>query len=384
MLTAQQIVSFYSNKKGLVMDFNQFYNSNFVKNHLQHDAMLQSNGSIDFSRAVSFEISKELYAEADAKGMTLTELLESDEYDPSGINSPLDAFERQLVLAGIKLAGKSSTTVEQFYQQAPALLPEFMMREVKKGMSMRPELGKLIANTTTIASNSYTPFYINTDNSSKFSLRPIGDGSEVPQLLVTEQNHAVNVVDYGLALKTSYKALRYRTTSQFRVLLWYIGFKIQTDKIGLLVDCIINGDGNNNSASVVNTASTGTLTYDDLITLWSNFSPFEMNTIICHVNQLKSILTLSEFKDPMAGYRFQNSGELFSPLGAGLVRSDEVPTDLVIGLDNRFAVEEVITQPLMIEYDKVIDQRFEEAVISESVSYAKILKEAAIVLDTNY
>ena len=366
------------------MDFNTFFNSAFVKNQMQNDNLLNSFGSVDLSRAASFEVSKELYAEADAKGMTLTELLESDEYDPSAMNSPLDAFERQLVLAGVKLAGKSSTTVEQFYQQAPALLPEFMLREVKKGMSMRPELGKLIANTTTIASNSYTPFFINTDNSSQFSLRPIGDGSEVPQLLVTEQNHAVNVVDYGLALKTSYKALRYRTTSQFRVLLWYIGFKIQTDKIGLLVDCIINGDGNNNAASVVNTASTGTLTYDDLITLWANFSPFEMNTIICHVNQLKSILTLSEFKDPMAGYRFQNSGELFSPLGAGLVRSDEVPTDLIIGLDNRFAVEEVITQPLMIEYDKVIDQRFEEAVISESVTYAKILKEAAIVLDTNY
>ncbi len=366
------------------MDFNQFYKSQSVLNQMQNEELFQSAGNIDLSRTASFEISKELYSEADTKGCTLSELLESDEYDPSGFGSPLDAFERQLLLAGVKLSGKSPTTVEQFYQQAPALLPEFMLREVKKGMSMRPELNKLIANSTTVASNSYTPFYINTDDTSKFSLRPIGDGSEVPQLMVTEQNHAVNMVDYGLALKTSYKALRYRTTSQFRVILWYIGFKIQTDKIGLLVDCIINGDGNNNAASTVNSALTGTLTYDDLITLWSNFAPFEMNTIICHVNQLKSILTLSEFKDPMAGYRFQNSGELFYPLGAGLVRSDEVPTDLVIGLDNRFAVEEVITQPLMIEYDKVIEQRFEEAVISESVTYAKILKEAAIVLDTNY
>jgi hypothetical protein len=74
--------------------------------------------------------------------------------------------------------------------------------------------------------------------------------------------------------------------------------------------------------------------------------------------------------------------ELFNPLGATLVRSDEVPTDSVIGLDKRFAVEEVITQPLMIEYDKVIEQRFEEAVISESVSYAKVIREAAVVLDT--
>ncbi|UCG60694.1 MAG: hypothetical protein JSV52_10195, partial [Candidatus Zixiibacteriota bacterium] len=260
----------------------------------------------------------------------------------------------------------------------------FMLREVKKGQAMRPDLGRLVASTTTVASNSYTPFHINTDDTSRFSLRPIGEGSEVPQLIVTEQNHAVNVADYGLALKTSYKALRYRTTAQFRVLLWYIGFKIQTDKIGMLVNTIVDGDGNDNAATVINSEVSGTLAYDDLISLWAGFSPFEMNTIICHQDKLKAILTLEEFKDPMAGYRFQNTGQLFSPLGSTLVRCDHLLSDYVIGLDNRFAIEEVVTQPLMIEYDKVIDQRFEEAVISESVTFAKVLKEAAIVLNTNF
>jgi hypothetical protein len=75
---------------------------------------------------------------------------------------------------------------------------------------------------------------------------------------------------------------------------------------------------------------------------------------------------------------------MFSPLGASLVRSDEVPTDYVIGLDTRFAIEEVITQPLMVEYDKIIEQRFEEAVISESVTYAKVIKEASVILDTSF
>ena len=152
----------------------------------------------------------------------------------------------------------------------------------------------------------------------------------------------------------------------------------------MLVNTIINGDGNSNDASTVNTDTSGTLTYDDLVTLWAQFSPFEMNTIICHIDQMKVILKMDEFKDPLAGFRFQKTGELFNPLGASLVRSDEVASDLVIGLDNRFAVEEVITQPLMVEYDKIIEQRFEEAVITESVTYAKVLKEASVILDTVY
>ncbi len=366
------------------MDFNEFLQSGAVANLEQDGRNALNHSSVDLSRASSIEINKELYTEAEARGMSLSELLECDEYDPSVGGSPLDAFERQLALAGVRLGGKSPTTVEQFYQQAPSLLPEFMLREIKKGQAMRPDLNRLIASTTTVASNKYTPFNIDTDNDSRFSLRPIGEGAEIPQLLVTEQNHAVNVADYGLALKTSYKALRYRTTAQFRVLLWYIGFKIQTDKIGMLVNTIVDGDGNDNAATVINSADAGTLTYDDLISLWSSFSPFELNTIVCHRDKLKAILTLDEFRDPMAGYRFQNTGQLFSPLGAALVRSDEVSSDYVIGLDNRFAVEEVVTQPLMIEYDKVIDQRFEEAVISESVTFAKVLKQAAIILNTNH
>ena len=340
------------------MDFNEFLRSNASGELSREGTADNVTGPVDLDRAAAIEVNKDLYLEAEGRGMTLSELLETDEYDPSPGGSPLDAFQRQLALAGVRLGGKNPSTVEQFYQQAPALLPEFMLREIRRGQAMRPELGRLVANSTTIASNSYTPFFINTEDKAKLSLRPVGEGAEVPQLLVTEQNHAVKVADYGLALKTSYKALRYRTSTQFRVLLWYVGFRIQTDKIGMVVDRLLNGDGNDNAAAVINANQSGSLTY--------------------------AILTLDEFKDPMAGYRFGKTGDLFSPLGATMVRSDEVPSDSIIGLDSRFAVEEVITQPLMIEYDKIIEQRFEEAVISESVTYARVLKEAAVVLDTVY
>lgn len=363
------------------MDISQFLHSTAFSSLDKTDSEKRPSGSIDLSRATSVKIDRDLYQEAEGRGMSLSELLECDEYDPSPAGCPLDAFERQLALAGIRLGGKSATTVDQFFQKAPTLMPEFMTREIRRGQNMRPELKKLIANSTTVASNRYTPFFIDTSNDSKFSLRPIGDGAEIPQLIVTEQKHSVNVQDYGLALKASYRALRYRSTSQFRILLWYIGFKMQSDKIGMIVNTILSGDGNNNAASVINSAATGSLTYDDLITLWASFSPFEMNTLVCHIDTMKTILTLNEFKDPLAGFRFQHSGDLFSPLGSTLIRSDEVPTDQLIGLDNRFAVEEVITQPLLVEFDKIIEQRFEEAVISESVTYAKVIKESSVVLD---
>ena len=344
----------------------------------------EATGPVDLSRASEIDISRETYLEAQSRGMTLSELLETDDFDPSPAGCPLDAFERQLALSGVRVNGRNSSPVDLFYKNASALMPEFILREVRKGQSMRPELSRLLSGSTTINSNRYTPFYIDTSDTETFSLRPVGEGAEIPALTVTEQKHSINVQDYGLALKTSYKTLRHRSTAQFKVLLWYIGFRLQNDKIAMAVNTMLNGDGNDNAAATVNSSASGTLGYADLVKLWAEFSPFEMNHMVCHIDTMKTILALDEFKDPLAGYRFRRTGELFTPLGATLVRCDNIASDIVIGLDSRFSVEEVISQPLMVEFDKIIDQKFEEAVISESVSYAKVVKEAAVVLDYNY
>lgn len=339
--------------------------------------------SVDFTRAKKLDVTRDLYMEAQARGLTLTELLEQSEYDPSPSGSPFDAFERQLALRGLRTSGRNPVTVEMFYRGAPALMPEFMMREIRRGMNMRPELGRLLASSAQIGASRYSPIKIDrTSNDAALSLRPVGDGAEIPSVNVTEQNNTIVVPDYGLNLKVTYKALRYRSMAQFKVLLWYIGYRLQSDKVALVVNTIINGDGNTNSATVVNTDVTGTLDYDDLVKFWNEFYPYQPNILICHKDKIRSILTLTEFKDPMIGFSFQANGEITSPLGATLIRCDEVPTDYVIGLDNRFAIEEVVSQPLMVEYDKVIEQKIEEAVISESIAYAKVVKDASLVLDS--
>lgn len=343
------------------------------------------DGPVDLSRATEIEVTRDSYLEAQAQNLSLSELLETEEYDPSPVGSPLDAFDRQLAARGVRISGKYPATVELFYQTAPALLPEFMRREIARGMNMRPGLKMLVASSASVPTSRYTPFAVDTTAAdTDWSLRPVAEGANVPAVVVSEQLHTITVPDYGLVLKASYKSLRHRTTDQFKVLLWYIGYRLQTDKMALLIDVIRNGDGNDNAAEVINTDVSGTLDYDDLVKFWAELHPFEMNTLVCSKEAIRTVLNLSEFKDPLAGFKFQSTGELVSPLGARLVRCDEAPDDLVIGMDHRFAIEEVITQPLTIEYDKIIEQRIEEAVISESVAYAKVIKDAAKVLDSSW
>lgn len=349
---------------------------------LQDDVL---SGPVDFSQAAKVKVDKDLYLEAQKRGLGLSEMLELPEYDPSPAGSPLDAFERQLAYHDLRTGGKNPVTVEMFYQTAPALMPEFMMREIRRGQNMRPELKRLIASTSGVNTSRYTPFHIDTSaTDSNLSLRPVGEAAEVPAILVTDQANTIVIPDYGLTLKVTYKALRYRTMAQFKVLLWYIGYRLASDRVALAINTIINGDGNDNAATVVNTDVSGTLDYDDMIQFFNEFFPYQPNVMVCHKDVIHTILNISEFKDPLIGFKFQTSGEITSPLGATLVRCDEVPSDYVVGLDYRFALEEVFAQPLTVEYDKVIEQKLEEAVISESVAYAKIIKDSSLVLDISW
>jgi hypothetical protein len=366
------------------MDFEELINCKMPEEliAIQED-VIRNDANVDLSRAKQIDVDRDMYLEAQARNMTLSQLLETDPYDPSQAGSPLDAFERQLALKGVRTGGNQPSTVELFYRNASMLLPEFIMREIRHGMSLRSDYSRLPAASTDVPSNRYTPMYIDSSATDEdLSLRPIGEGAEIPQIVVTEQKNTVTIPDYGVALKASYKSLRHRTTSQFKVILWYIGFRLQSDKVSLVTDVILNGDGNGNPAQVINTDSSGSVDYDDLVKFYLEFYPYQMNTVICHKTMVRTLLNLAEYKDPSIGFKFQTKGEMVSPLGATIIRCDDCPADSIIGIDNRFAVEEVKSQPLMVEFDKIIEQKFEEAVISESVSYAKIVPEASLVLDT--
>lgn len=366
------------------MDFNNF--DAFSQHALPLAAAERPNpGGVDFAQTAKIRVDKDLYVEAQNRGLSLSELLELPEYDPSPAGSPFDAFARQLAYHGLRTGGKNPVTVDMFYRTSPALMPEFMMREIKRGQTMRPELNRLIASTSGINSSRYAPFHIDTGTADdRLSLRPIGEAAEVPALVVTDQANTIVIPDYGLTLKVTYKALRYRTMAQFKVLLWYVGYRLASDRVALAVNTLINGDGNDNAAAVVETDVSGTLDYEDMVTFFNEFFPYQPNIMVCHKDVIKTVLNITEFKDPLIGFKFQSSGEITSPLGATLVRCDEVADDLVVGIDNRFALEEVFSQPLTIEYDKVIEQRLEEAVISESVAYAKIIEDAVKVLDITH
>jgi len=75
---------------------------------------------------------------------------------------------------------------------------------------------------------------------------------------------------------------------------------------------LINGDGNDNAASNTAVASSGKLTYTDLVNFWNLFDPYELNTIIAAPAQVAQQLGITEFRDAAAGLNFHADGRSYN------------------------------------------------------------------------
>ena len=325
------------------------------------------------------------------EGMNFTQVLESldpsENYRGTALEGT-DAFQRQLKRFGIRAKGAGSSPVEKFFRtmDSAVLFPEYIARTVRQGMEENDILPGIVSTTTVIDSLDYRSIYsVPADEDQE--MKTVAEGEEIPTTEVKTKDHLVKLTKRGRMLVASYEAIRFQKLDLFGVMLRQIGAYIQKQQAADAVNVLINGDGNENAAVQYTVGTSpisgtkGSLGYDQLVEFWSKFDPYTMNTILCSTGTMTDILKIPELQNPMAGLNFQGTGKLGTPLGAQLLRSSAVADGVIIGLDNRFALEQVCAGDVMVEYDKLIDRQLERAAITTISGFGKICTEAAAVLN---
>ena len=325
------------------------------------------------------------------EGMSFTQVLESldpsENYRGTALEGT-DAFQRQLKRFGIRVKGAGSSPVEKFFRtmDSAVLFPEYIARTVRQGLEENDILPNIVATTTVIDSLDYRSIYSNpTDDD--LDLEDVAEGTTIPETEVKTKEHLVSLTKRGRMLVASYEALRFQKLDLFSVMLRQIGAHIQKQQIADAVQVLISGDGNNNAAVqyTVGTSpisgSKGSLGYDQLVEFWGQFDPYTMNTILCSTGTMTKMLKIPELQNPMTGLNFQGTGKLTTPLGAQLHRTSAVANGVIIGLDNRYALELVRAGDVLVEYDKLIDRQMERAAITSIAGFGKICDGAAAVLN---
>ena len=324
------------------------------------------------------------------EGKSFSQVLESldpsENYRGTALEGT-DAFQRQLKRFGIRAKGAGSSPVEKFFRtmDSAVLFPEYIARTVRQGMEENDILPSLVATTTVIDAMDYRSIYSVPTDEDK-ALEDVAEGEAIPETEIKTKEHLVSLKKRGRMLVASYEAIRFQKLDLFSVMLRQIGAHIQKMQVKDAMKVLINGDGNENAARSFLVGDEpiggtgGVLGYGELVQFWGQFDPYTLNTMVCTTNTMTTLLKIPELQNPMTGLNFQGTGKLSTPLGAQLHRTSAIADDVIVGLDNRYALEMVKAGDVLVEYDKLIDRQLERAAISTICGFAKLNADACKVL----
>lgn len=311
------------------------------------------------------------YKEAQERGMSFSEILE--ELDPSPAHTDMTAFDRQMQLFELIDRPGAPVTVEAFFvKNAMILLPEFIQTHVSRGYKMIVDPSELIATQVSVKGPEVKPIYIRVTEAQKGTRGQKEDAAAYPKSVLTYRSKSAPMIDRGREFDFSYRVVRNQSLEEFKVFLNYIGAQIAQDELDYIYTIIDSGDGTSAGGTDTFAGSAGTLAYSDIVTHAMTYTaPAQMTHILANQTDMATILNLSEYKDPevwLAVNTVLSSGKMTGllPLNAKLVICPNASTNNIASLDARFALRESIEQPLMIEADKVIEQKLEKSVISKS------------------
>ena len=328
----------------------------------------------------TIKLDKGLYGTGKGFLSELEKIDPSENYKGTSLEN-LDAFERQLKRFNIKVKGAGSDAVEKFFAttDSAVLFPEYVSRAVRQGIEEANHLDRIIATKTNINSLDYrTIASVPTDEEKE--LKDVAEGAQIPETVVHTQNNLVTLKKRGRMLVASYEAIRFQRLDLFTVTLRQIGAYIARTQFKDAVNVLINGDGNDNAAAEIAPATQGTISYADLISLWNSFSPYDMNTLIASPDVTAKLLTMPEFRDAPAGLNFHGKGSMITPLGAQLIKSNDINSK-IIALDKNCALEMVTAGGVHTDFDRLIDRQLERAAITQISGFAKIFADASKVMN---
>lgn len=352
-------------------------------------------------------LSKDMYSEAAAKGITLSQLLEQK--DPTAEGSKLTAFERQLkahniVTKSLPAKGVSADRVEAFYQteQSRVLFPEFVATQLREALQAGSILPYLTTNVTMIDSNSYRAAYLDFDEANKKASkrRRVTEASELPEASIKLREKSVNIYKYGLALRSSYEAIRRMKIDMFSNHIRFIGQQIGLDETNAVLDVLLNGDGNANTAAAqlkltdLDAASTGKLTRDAWIKFLLQFYPYGCDTIVAGEDALVQVLDIlaptnrAKIEESISAngsvtMNINFPQGIFKPVT--FLYYPDTPkisnVNTIFGLARDYAVEKVMEVGSDIrEADRFITNQTEVLTISENSGFASMYPQAAKIL----
>jgi len=304
----------------------------------------------------------------------LEKLDPSENYKGTSLEG-LDAFARQLKRFDIKISGNNCDVIDKFFSssQTAALFPEFVVRAVANGIDNSDLLSAISAVRTKIDGLDYRSIASGITDT-KPQTDYINEGDEIPEINITLSKNLVNLRKFGRMLVASYEAIRFQKIGVFSIALKQIGEYIAYQQLNDAISILVNG--NDGDSACDNTDVSGSISYSDLVNLWSSFGQYKMTTLLVNPAMLPTFLNMTEFRDAAAGLNFHATGKLITPFGAQILKSNYVPDYMIVAFDKNAALETVQSGDVTVDTDKLIDRQLERVAITSTCGFNRITADA--------
>jgi len=355
-----------------------------------------------------------LYRAAYEQGLTFSQFLEkedpSENYSHDPFLGKMDAFERQLFRAGIKVKsdpnkGIYADKVEKFFigtGTSSVLFPEFINRTARQALLASDILNELVAIRTPIEGNAYRTFYVDLQTSGTQKKR-VAEGTELPEATIANHENTVKLYKKGILIKASYESIRRMRIDMLQLLIQGILLQTGIDLANTAVSVLVNGDGNPNTAATNYRlaadlgGTAGTIDYAS----WTKYRlkgyPYQGTTSIVDETQIIKVLSIQfPTVDPLSLLALLQQGggltagrtefaqPLFGPMRLVYLPNNSDIANKVLTIDPRYALEQINEVGAdIVETDRLINTQFERIALSQVVGFAVFFPQAVKTLQTN-
>ncbi len=261
-----------------------------------------------------------------------------------------------------------STTTQQ------SIFPFFYSSQIQAGMLTMPLLDRIVFMTEQVQSNTAVHAEMAEITWERSTSVPIAEGARSPAVSIRSRERTVYLHKFMSRADITYEAARRQRLPLFARQIQRIGQQLQILLTNYVLDVTISGDGDSAAAGTTPAGTTGTPVYSDVVAGMLAFpQAYNPNLLIANGSgSLGKLLNMTEFKDPLAGFQFQNAGIYPNPLGMSLARWDvvtgEAPsayaTTTAVMMDDRISTVAYQEGGILTETDRVIDAQFEQVVTS--------------------
>jgi hypothetical protein len=299
------------------------------------------------------------------------------------------ALEKALAELGLRTRGPEADALGKFFVSGATtvLFPTFVEAQVVAGLLLNSLVPMAVAQEVTVSSHTAEHLAL-TDAVADRRASAGGEGARGSTVTLRTADRTIKLEKYQAELNATYEALRLQRLNVVAAFLQRVGQQLGVDETDDMIEVAIAGDGNAGSAVVDTDAEVGgTLDYDELIRLSLAFPKgYEFRLAVVNDTHLRTILNMAEFKDPLAGFNFQATGRMPSPIGAEWHRwtstgSASFSTDRILALDTRLALVQYTEQGVLTETDRLIDRQLERTVVSKWTGFGKLDYQATQCLD---